>query len=135
MKNTPIPRLPHSFFKWYCRADRYEEIHGDLEELFYERVEKKGPAFARLHYALDVIRSCQPYTWKMINDQSTLSQGIMLRNHLTISWRNLRKHSLFSIINISGLAVGIAACLAIVLFVLDELSYDKYNTKADRIYR
>lgn len=60
---------------------------------------------------------------------------IMLRNYLAIAWRNLRRHSFYTMINVSGLAVGIAACLIIVLFVLDELSYDQYNTKADQIFR
>ncbi len=60
---------------------------------------------------------------------------LMLRNYLTIAIRNLRKQSFYSIINVAGLAVGIAACLVIVLFIIDELGYDKYNTKAGRIYR
>ncbi len=59
----------------------------------------------------------------------------MLKNYLTVAWRNLRKQSFYSFINIGGLAVGIAACLVIVLFIIDELSFDKYNTKADRIVR
>jgi len=59
----------------------------------------------------------------------------MLRNHLTIALRNLRKHSLYSLINIIGLAIGVAASLVITLFVIDELSYDRYNDKFDRIYR
>ena len=59
----------------------------------------------------------------------------MIRNYLTIAWRNLRKQSFYSLINIAGLAVGVAACLIIVLFIVDELNYDSYNTKANRIYR
>ena len=59
----------------------------------------------------------------------------MLQNYLTIAWRNLRKHSFYSLINITGLAVGVAACLVIVLFIVDELQYDRYNAMADRIYR
>ncbi|MBS1682315.1 MAG: ABC transporter permease [Bacteroidetes bacterium] len=59
----------------------------------------------------------------------------MLKNYLTIGFRNLRKQGFYSFINVSGLAIGVAACLIIVLFVIDELSYDKYNNKADRIYR
>jgi putative ABC transport system permease protein len=59
----------------------------------------------------------------------------MLKNYLTIAFRNLRKQSFYSIINITGLAVGIASCLVIVLYIFNELSYDKYNTNADRIYR
>ncbi len=59
----------------------------------------------------------------------------MLRNHLKIAWRNLRKQRGLSFINIFGLATGLACCLLITLYVLDELSYDRYNAKADRIYR
>ncbi|WP_208394765.1 ABC transporter permease [Mucilaginibacter gilvus] len=61
--------------------------------------------------------------------------NIMLRNYFKIAWRNLTKHKAFSFINIFGLAVGIAAFWLIALYVTDELSYDRYNTKADRIVR
>lgn len=59
----------------------------------------------------------------------------MLKNYLTIAMRNLRKQSFYSVINITGLAVGIASCLVIVLYIFNELSYDKYNASAGRIYR
>jgi putative ABC transport system permease protein len=59
----------------------------------------------------------------------------MIRNYLKIALRNLWKNKTFSIINIVGLAVGIATCLLISLYVLDELSYDKYNKNENRIYR
>lgn len=59
----------------------------------------------------------------------------MLKNYLTIALRNLRKQAGYTFINISGLAVGIACCLLIFLYVRHELSYDRYHEKADRIYR
>ena len=59
----------------------------------------------------------------------------MLRNYLKIAWRNLLRNKTFTAINIIGLAVGLATCLLIVLFVMHELSYDRYNTHADRLYR
>jgi putative ABC transport system permease protein len=59
----------------------------------------------------------------------------MLRNYIKIALRNLWKSKGFSAINIIGLAIGLATCLLIMLFVLDELNYDRYNKKADRIYR
>jgi putative ABC transport system permease protein len=61
--------------------------------------------------------------------------GEMLRNYLKIALRNIRKHKGYSYINISGLALGMACCLLIVLFVRDELSYDRYHENADQIYR
>jgi putative ABC transport system permease protein len=59
----------------------------------------------------------------------------MLRNYLKIAWRNLLRNKTFSIINIAGLAAGLACFLLISLYVLDELSYDKFNRYADRIFR
>lgn len=59
----------------------------------------------------------------------------MLKSILLIALRNLRKHTFYSTINIAGLAIGVSACLLITLFIIDELSYDQYNEKADRIYR
>ncbi|MBC3786947.1 ABC-type antimicrobial peptide transport system permease subunit [Spirosoma sp. LMG 31448] len=59
----------------------------------------------------------------------------MLTNYLKIAWRTLRKQRGFAFINIFGLAIGLACCLLIMLYVLDELSYDRYNAHADRIYR
>ncbi len=59
----------------------------------------------------------------------------MLRNYLTIAIRNLGKHKFFGFINVTGLSLGIACAMLIALFVIDELSYDKFNTKAERIYR
>jgi putative ABC transport system permease protein len=59
----------------------------------------------------------------------------MFRNYLKIALRNFQKHKGFSFINIFGLAFGVACCLMIVLFVLDEISFDRYHEKADQIYR
>ncbi len=59
----------------------------------------------------------------------------MIRNYLKIAWRNLRKNKVYSFINITGLAIGLASFLLIALYMMDELSYDRYNDKADRIYR
>ncbi len=59
----------------------------------------------------------------------------MLRNYFKTALRNLWKNKGFSAINIIGLAVGLATCLLIMIYVMDELGYDRYNKKADRIYR
>src|SRR5918992_2383462 len=59
----------------------------------------------------------------------------MIRNFLKVAWRNLIKNRTFSIINITGLAAGLACFILIALYVVDESSFDRYNEKADRIYR
>lgn len=59
----------------------------------------------------------------------------MIRNYFKIAIRNLWKNKAYSAINIFGLACGLAVCLLITLYVVDELSYDRYNKNANRIYR
>jgi putative ABC transport system permease protein len=59
----------------------------------------------------------------------------MFKNYLKIAFRNLSKNKGYSAINILGLAIGLATCVLILIYVMDELSYDKFNKKADRIYR
>jgi putative ABC transport system permease protein len=59
----------------------------------------------------------------------------MLRNYITIALRYLRKNTIFSLLNVLGLAIGLACCILIALFVFDELSYDSYPANASDIYR
>lgn len=59
----------------------------------------------------------------------------MLKNLIKIALRNIKKHKGYSFINVIGLAIGMAVCILILLYVQDELSYDSYHDHADRIYR
>ena len=59
----------------------------------------------------------------------------MLQNYVKIAWRNLRKYKFYSTINVFGLGIGIAAFLFILLYVQDELSYDRYHKNASQIIR
>lgn len=64
-----------------------------------------------------------------------MKENIMLGNHLKIALRNLYRQKGYVMINIAGLAIGIACCFIIVLFVLDEFSFDRHFDNAERIYR
>jgi putative ABC transport system permease protein len=64
-----------------------------------------------------------------------MKEYIMLKSYIKIAFRNLVRHKGYTFINIFGLATGIICCLLILVYVQDELSYDKYHEKADRIYR
>src|SRR5258708_12774276 len=59
----------------------------------------------------------------------------MIKNYLIVAWRNLVRNRVFSIINIVGLAIGLSICALIYQYIQFELSYDKFNPKADRLYR
>lgn len=59
----------------------------------------------------------------------------MLKNYLLVALRNIFRNKLFSVVNIFGLAIGLACCFLILLHIKDEFSYDKYNDRSDQIYR
>lgn len=59
----------------------------------------------------------------------------MFFNYLLLAYRNLKKQRAFSLINLFGLTLGISSCLLIFLFILNEFSFDKFHSKADRIFR
>lgn len=67
--------------------------------------------------------------------QTYLWELSMLKNYLKIATRNLIKHRGYTFINVSGLALGMACCLLIVLYVSHELSYDRYHVNSDQVYR
>ncbi len=78
-----------------------------------------------------ILRSESPSDWA----HEKLNRSFMFRNYLKIAFRSLRKNKRFTALNIIGLASGLGVCLLIVLYVTDELSYDRYNVNAGRIYR
>jgi putative ABC transport system permease protein len=59
----------------------------------------------------------------------------MFKNYIKTALRNIKRNKLYSVLNIAGLAIGVACCLLILLYVQDELSYDRFHEKSDRIYR
>lgn len=59
----------------------------------------------------------------------------MFKNYLIVAYRNFLRHKLYSLINVGGLAIGLAACILIFLFVKDELSYDDWGPDTDRLYK
>jgi putative ABC transport system permease protein len=64
-----------------------------------------------------------------------LNRNYMFKNYLKTAWRNLVKDKVFSFINILGLSIGIAVCMMIFLFIMNEFSFDRFHKQGDRIYR
>jgi putative ABC transport system permease protein len=59
----------------------------------------------------------------------------MIKNYFKIAWRNLMRNKIFSVINISGLSIGLACCMLIFLYAKDEVSYDRFHEKKNQLYR
>jgi len=118
-----------------------EEIQNELIDHVCSAVEKEmacGKRFIDAYHA--ALKSFGHTTGLRQTQQETIQLEnqkvkIMLRNYFTIALRNLSKNRFYTAINVTGLAVGIASCLIIVLFVMSELGYDKHHTNAERIYR
>ena len=127
-------RTPPKIARWVLSITNREKnriiILGDYEEFFNEIYEKDGKFSAFHWYWKNVLKSVPGFI------KTTMYWSyIMLVNYFKISLRNLKKQKTFSFINILGLAVGMACCVLIFLWVQDELSYDRYHEKSDRIYR
>ena len=111
-----------------------EEFFGDLKELYDYRVEVKGRFYAKLMYWVDTIHLLMGFTsFKIFKTQN--NNTIMLKNMFIMAIRSARKQKQFTILNLLGLTLGIAACLFIGLYVYEESTYDTFHEKGDRIYR
>jgi len=103
---------------------------GDFEEVYTYMHNHNGVARAWFWYWAQIFKSIPPFFINWYYGSSA-----MFNNYFIISLRNLKRNKIYSFINISGLAIGMACCIVIMLFVQDELSYDRFHENADRIYR
>ncbi|MBD3412826.1 MAG: FtsX-like permease family protein [Candidatus Aminicenantes bacterium] len=111
--------------------DKGEFTHlGDFEEMFCHICENKSKAYARYWYCFQVLKSLPGF----IKNKVYWSTA-MLKNYLVIAVRNVVKNKVFPIINVTGLAVGMACFLLIMAYVQHETSYDRFHERSDRIFR
>ena len=104
-------------------------------ELYDERLKNSGKKKADLRFIVDVLLLFRPGIIKPIEGYQQLNNYGMFKNYFKVGIRNILKHKAFSFINVSGLAIGMATCVLIMLYVMDELSYDKHFKDGHRIYR
>ena len=134
-KNTPkihthptwILRL---LLKAFLSPAEYLEFTDDLNEAYQALVESDGRRKARLWYWFRVLESLPSLLSDLI-----YWRFIMWKNYLKTTLRNFKRQKTQSTINILGLAIGLTCCILIILFVRDELSFDKFHENHDRIYR
>ena len=112
-----------------------DDVQGDLEEIFQDRVEHKGLNRARLHYYKDAIFSARNTDLRRKRKQTQNNAYPMVKNYVKTTFRTLAKNKVYSALNILGLALGLAACLFIVQYVDYEYSYDKFHSNHENIYR
>jgi putative ABC transport system permease protein len=135
MQEEHPSRFARKFLQWICPEELCEEIEGDLLQRYYRDVKRIGERHARRRLVWSALKFFRPGILLRNKITFQLINTMMLRNYLTIAFRNVAKNKVFSAINIFGLGIGLAACLLIFQFVTFELSYDTFHDKYDRIYR
>jgi len=123
------PRLAEKILRHMKKNNDELSFLGDMSEEYTFRLQKNGKLIARCWYWGQIL----------INSPAFLKDSIywsyqMLKNYLLITFRNIKRNKGFSFINVFGLAVGMAACLLIMLWVKDELSFNRFHDSIDNIY-
>jgi putative ABC transport system permease protein len=131
MMKTPLPSPLVSWILEHMLDPhvRYAAL-GDFEERYCFIAEQKGLLRARIFYWSQIFVLMPPFLKHLF-----FWSFEMLKNYFKVAFRIIKRHKGYSLINILGLAIGMASCLLIFLYVQDELSYDQYNKDADRIFR
>ena len=131
---TQIYKKPPGFllsiFRLFVGSEKSHLLNGDFEEIYNDIYLKKGRIRAHLWFYSHFLLTLPPVMIRSIKWRIA-----MFKNYLKTTLRNIKRYKFFSLINITGLALGLASCILIFLYIRFELSYDKYNKNADRIYR
>lgn len=129
------PRWALRFLRWFCRPDLLEDVEGDLLERYHMRISQAGRHKAERYFTKQVILLFRPGIIKSPRLGLLRNNNGMLKKYLQFASRQLLHAKNYAVINIFGLAVGIAACLIILLYINEEWSYDAFHEDVDTIYR
>lgn len=128
------PKHAIAFLRWFCREDYIEEIEGDLLELYSKQEDQESAVWSAIKFWWTVLRYFRPAFIKSFEMHSPFNIHL-LRLHIRVGWRTIRKSALFSAINIIGLAVAILCTIGIALYVYDEYKYDRFHSKLPQLFR
>jgi putative ABC transport system permease protein len=134
MKTNP-PKLVVKLLHWFCPSDLLESIEGDLIEEYSVDLKKKGSGIANFRFFLNVIRF---FRWGIISRNHFAMFDLktaLLWSHIKIALRNYRRYLGYTLINLVGLAVGLAVCIVIYSYTREQLSYDSFYKDVERLYR
>ncbi len=131
MKDKPTPlRTALWLLLRFIPLEERSPLRQAMLEVFHNLYVNKGRGVAHLWFLGQLIRSLP-----VLLSNSFYWSVQMIKNYTKITFRNLKKHKFYSFINITGLAIGIACCLIIFLWMQGELSYDRFHKNAGELYR
>jgi putative ABC transport system permease protein len=128
-KSFVPPPLAAWLLKMIAGPGDYNPAFGDLVETFEYIADKEGSKKAGRWFWKEVLKSLSGFFKNRI-----YRSAAMIKNYFKIAYRNISRNKTFTLINILGLAVGMACFILITLWIQDELSYDKFHTNKDDLY-
>ncbi|WP_411029691.1 ABC transporter permease [Spongiimicrobium sp. 3-5] len=128
------PKLATRLLNWFVKDKLIEEVSGDLEERFYEDASTTSMLRARLKYWYQVLNYLRPFALRKSISFTTMNYT-MYRSNFKIGYRNILSDRWYSLVNIGGLALGMAAAILVGIWVYDELSYNQKFDNYDSIAR
>jgi putative ABC transport system permease protein len=129
-KKQKPPFIPYMLLRILLKGEDFYEFTDDIDEVYQYMMECKPGQKAKAWYLFRVLESIP----RIIMDK-IYWRFVMFRNYLKITFRNIRRQKSHSMINIFGLSMGLACTILILLFVKDELSYDRFHENLHSIYR
>jgi putative ABC transport system permease protein len=127
------PEIFLRFFRWFCNPSLVNHIEGDLMELYAEKLKISGKKRADFRFIADVLLLFRPGIIRPISKYQHVNNTAMFKSYFKIGWRNLQKNKGYAVINIGGLALGLAVAGIIALWVYDEVSFNQYHENYSRI--
>lgn len=122
-------------FRWFCHPDYYDDIRGDLEELYADKRTSSSKLATDLFYTKEILLLFRLSLIRPSLFRDLFTSRAMIKNNVKTAIRRIWNQKSFSVIKIGGLAIGIAAFMLIAIYLQHQLTYDNFYAEKDRIYR
>jgi putative ABC transport system permease protein len=140
------PRWADWLLKWFVAPHLLEYVQGDLQEVFYKRLQQVSPAKARREYGWAVLQCLTPFFYKRkpttgvpyhrrFDQYPKPAMTDLLQNYAKTAWRSLVKDRFSTGLNLLGLSTGLACALFIYLWISDEIRVDKFHQQDSQLYQ
>lgn len=125
------PQWPATILRWLCDPELFDEIIGDMDEMFAMWVRMYGEKKARRMYVLHMIKFLRPFIFK----KRTKYSNAMTLNYTKVAWRNISRNKAFALINVVGLSLGLTCAIVIYTLVTYHRSFDTFHPDTEHTYR
>ena len=136
MKAPRPPKWADRFLAWYCDPDLLEEIQGDAWQLYFDRLKTEGKARADRKYIWDVLRFCRWSNIRKSAGRSNIASGPAIWTfNFKLAVRNAGRNKTIFGIKTTGLALCLTFTLILTAYIVNEVTFDRFHTNAERLYR